>query len=138
MTYRLGGSKNVTVEVNNVLVNKEIHNVFGVIKGFTDPGRTFFLLESSTVDLFSRLHCASDMCLQIVTWSWGLRETPGVGVTPELLLAPPYCWNWPRLCAIWWRTVNNMLLCITTHTSSLGFSSNRLLCGVIYHINGNY
>nr|XP_046227572.1 transferrin receptor 1b [Scatophagus argus] len=39
LTYRLGGSENVTVEVNNVLVNREIHNVFGVIKGFTDPDR---------------------------------------------------------------------------------------------------
>ncbi|XP_075936537.1 transferrin receptor 1b [Anarhichas minor] len=39
VSYRLGGSKNITVEVNNVLVNKEIHNVFGVIKGFTDPDR---------------------------------------------------------------------------------------------------
>lgn len=36
--YKLGGSENITVEVNNVLVNKEIHNVFGVIKGFIDPG----------------------------------------------------------------------------------------------------
>ncbi|XP_070842116.1 transferrin receptor 1b [Chaetodon trifascialis] len=39
LAYRLGGSENVTVEVNNVLVNREIHNVFGVIKGFTDPDR---------------------------------------------------------------------------------------------------
>ncbi|TNN45031.1 Transferrin receptor protein 1 [Liparis tanakae] len=39
VAYRLGGSVNVTVEVNNVLVNKELHNVFGVIKGFTDPDR---------------------------------------------------------------------------------------------------
>ncbi|XP_044194832.1 transferrin receptor 1b [Thunnus albacares] len=38
-SYSLGGSKNVTVEVNNVLVNREIHNVFGVIKGFIDPDR---------------------------------------------------------------------------------------------------
>ncbi|XP_074478571.1 transferrin receptor 1b [Sebastes fasciatus] len=37
--YKLGGSANITVEVNNVLVNTEIHNVFGVIKGFTDPDR---------------------------------------------------------------------------------------------------
>ncbi|CAN9506468.1 unnamed protein product [Ophioblennius macclurei] len=35
--YTLGGVMNATVEVNNVLVNKEIHNVFGVVKGFTDP-----------------------------------------------------------------------------------------------------
>ncbi|XP_061569243.1 transferrin receptor 1b [Cololabis saira] len=39
VSYSLGGSKNVTVEVNNVLVNKGIHNVFGVIKGFSDPDR---------------------------------------------------------------------------------------------------
>ncbi|XP_071340776.1 transferrin receptor 1b [Trachinotus anak] len=39
VSYRLGGSKNITVEVNNVLVNREIHNLFGVIKGFTDPDR---------------------------------------------------------------------------------------------------
>ncbi|TKS87474.1 Transferrin receptor protein 1 [Collichthys lucidus] len=39
LTYSLGGSENVTVEVNNVLVNREIHNVFAVIKGFTDPDR---------------------------------------------------------------------------------------------------
>ncbi|KAA8580562.1 hypothetical protein FQN60_013520 [Etheostoma spectabile] len=37
VAYSLGGSENITVEVNNVLVNQEIHNVFGVIKGFTDP-----------------------------------------------------------------------------------------------------
>ncbi|XP_015246142.1 PREDICTED: transferrin receptor protein 1-like [Cyprinodon variegatus] len=39
VAYNLGGTQNITVEVNNVLVNKEIHNVFGVIKGFTDPDR---------------------------------------------------------------------------------------------------
>lgn len=40
VSYKLGGVMNITVEVNNVLVNTEIHNVFGVIKGFIDPGRT--------------------------------------------------------------------------------------------------
>lgn len=39
LSYTLGGVENITVEVNNVLVTKEIHNVFGVIKGFTDPDR---------------------------------------------------------------------------------------------------
>ncbi|KAF7660206.1 hypothetical protein LDENG_00286070 [Lucifuga dentata] len=39
LTYRLGGVVNITVEVNNVLVNRELHNVFGAIKGFTDPDR---------------------------------------------------------------------------------------------------
>ncbi|KAM8822736.1 transferrin receptor 1b [Spinachia spinachia] len=37
VTYRLGAGHNISVEVNNVLVNKEINNVFGVIKGFVDP-----------------------------------------------------------------------------------------------------
>uniref|UniRef100_A0A674D5Y3 Transferrin receptor 1b n=1 Tax=Salmo trutta TaxID=8032 RepID=A0A674D5Y3_SALTR len=39
--YTLGGasSEDVTVEVNNVLQDTEIHNVFGVIKGFTEPDR---------------------------------------------------------------------------------------------------
>uniref|UniRef100_A0A1A8GA85 Transferrin receptor (p90, CD71) n=1 Tax=Nothobranchius korthausae TaxID=1143690 RepID=A0A1A8GA85_9TELE len=41
--YKLGGIKNITVEVNNMLVNKEIHNVFGVIKGFSDPDRFIVL-----------------------------------------------------------------------------------------------
>lgn len=36
---RLGDESNVvTVEVNNVLTEKKIHNVFGVIKGIVDPG----------------------------------------------------------------------------------------------------
>lgn len=47
LAYSLGGSKNITVEVNNVLVNRKIPNVFGVIKGFIDPGRT--KLPPSTV-----------------------------------------------------------------------------------------
>ncbi|KAM6953380.1 transferrin receptor 1b [Aplochiton taeniatus] len=42
VTYRLGGvasDDNVTVEVHNTLVHTQIHNVFGVIKGFSDPDR---------------------------------------------------------------------------------------------------
>ncbi|XP_036073370.1 transferrin receptor 1b isoform X2 [Oryzias melastigma] len=39
VTYSLGGVQNITVEVNNQLVNTEIHNIFGVIKGFSDPDR---------------------------------------------------------------------------------------------------
>ncbi|XP_070774759.1 transferrin receptor protein 1-like [Enoplosus armatus] len=38
--YKLGEESNViTVEVNNVLTEKRIHNVFGVIKGFVDADR---------------------------------------------------------------------------------------------------
>ncbi|XP_023674311.1 transferrin receptor 1b [Paramormyrops kingsleyae] len=40
VTYNLGGDNDtVTVEVNNSLVEKMIHNVFGIIKGFVDPDR---------------------------------------------------------------------------------------------------
>ena len=35
---RLGDNDVVTVEVNNVLVEKKIHNILGVIKGLVDPG----------------------------------------------------------------------------------------------------
>ncbi|KAK1790747.1 hypothetical protein P4O66_014610 [Electrophorus voltai] len=38
--YKLGGEDDVaSVEVNNVLIEKKIHNVFGVIKGFIDADR---------------------------------------------------------------------------------------------------
>lgn len=37
---KLGDENNVIiVEVNNVLTEKKITNVFGVIKGFVEPGR---------------------------------------------------------------------------------------------------
>ena len=38
--HSLGDSEDiVTLEVNNVLVQKRINNVFGLIKGFVDPGK---------------------------------------------------------------------------------------------------
>ncbi|KAM9713192.1 transferrin receptor 1b [Menidia menidia] len=43
VSYSLGGQENVSVEVNNQPVSREIQNVFGVIRGFTDPDR-FVLL----------------------------------------------------------------------------------------------
>ncbi|KAM6989589.1 transferrin receptor protein 1-like [Tautogolabrus adspersus] len=40
LLYRLGGEGDtITVEVGNVLTEKKISNVFGVIKGFVDPDR---------------------------------------------------------------------------------------------------
>ncbi|XP_045908240.1 transferrin receptor protein 1-like [Micropterus dolomieu] len=39
-SYKLGDESDlITVEVNNVLTEKKIHNVFGVIKGFVDADR---------------------------------------------------------------------------------------------------
>lgn len=49
MIYRLGGQKNVTVEVNNILVTKVVRNVFGVIKGFVDSGSDDVSLSSLTI-----------------------------------------------------------------------------------------
>ncbi|XP_041824590.1 transferrin receptor 1b [Melanotaenia boesemani] len=43
VSYNLGGKESIIVEVNNVLVNSELHNVFGVIKGFADPDRYVLL-----------------------------------------------------------------------------------------------
>lgn len=49
MIYRLGGQKNVTVEVNNILVTKVVRNMFGVIKGFIDSGSDVIPLSPLTV-----------------------------------------------------------------------------------------
>ncbi len=40
--YKLGDDGDIiTVEVKNVLIQKKIHNVFGVINGYTDTGIIF-------------------------------------------------------------------------------------------------
>lgn len=94
LTYKLGGKENITVEVNNVLVNTEIHNVFGVIKGLTDPGKADIFSPSVLRwdDRFClNIHGVFDGDLQIATSSWELRGTPGVKVTPNPPLAP-LCW----------------------------------------------
>ena len=39
---KLGGDTDlITVEVNNILTERKITNVFGVIKGFVDAGKVF-------------------------------------------------------------------------------------------------
>ncbi|XP_076868264.1 transferrin receptor 1b [Brachyhypopomus gauderio] len=51
-SYKLGGSNSmVTVLVNNSKVHTRIHNVFGVIKGFTDPDR--YVVIGAQRDSFS-------------------------------------------------------------------------------------
>lgn len=45
---RLGDEKDIiTVEVNNVLTEKKVSNVFGVIKGIVDSGQTQLGLRKS-------------------------------------------------------------------------------------------
>lgn len=44
--HKLGGDSDIiTVEVNNPLTEKKIFNVFGVIKGFVDPGTVRILIS---------------------------------------------------------------------------------------------
>lgn len=44
--YQLGDQSDIiTVEVNNVLIEKKINNVFGVIKGFVDAGKIMSLIK---------------------------------------------------------------------------------------------
>ncbi|XP_037312516.2 transferrin receptor 1b [Pungitius pungitius] len=104
-TYRLGGGENVSVEVNNVLVNKEIHNVFGVIKGFVDPdeyvvlgaqrdawGRGYAKATVGTSVLIELAKAVSEMVEKdgfrprrsLVFASWSAGEYGSVGATEWL------------------------------------------------------
>ena len=99
VTYRLGGAsdgENATVEVNNVLVTKELHNVFGIIKGFTDPGVCVCVCVSTGLHRRYMGICTTScfhVCVfvfQISMWCWGHRGIPGVLVMQR----PP----WEPLC----------------------------------------
>ncbi|MED6252578.1 hypothetical protein ATANTOWER_013862 [Ataeniobius toweri] len=104
--YRLGDeSDTITVEVNNVLAEKKIHNVFGVIKGFVDSDRYVVIgaqrdawgpgFASSTVGtsvLVELARSISDMVKNdgfkprrsIVFASWSAGEYGSVGATEWL------------------------------------------------------
>ncbi|XP_040910444.1 transferrin receptor protein 1-like isoform X2 [Toxotes jaculatrix] len=103
---KLGDDNNViTVEVNNVLTEKRIINVFGVIKGFVDPDRYVVIgaqrdawgpgFASSTVGtsvLIELARAISDMVAHdgfkprrsIVFASWSAGEYGSVGATEWL------------------------------------------------------
>ncbi|XP_018609264.1 transferrin receptor protein 1-like [Scleropages formosus] len=104
--YKLGDiNDNVTVEVNNVLMEKKITNVFGVIKGFVDPDRYVVIgaqrdswgpgFAKATVGttLLMELACAlSEMVKNdgfkprrsIIFASWSAGEYGSVGTTEWL------------------------------------------------------
>ncbi|MEQ2249176.1 hypothetical protein ILYODFUR_026659 [Ilyodon furcidens] len=104
--YKLGDeSDTITVEVNNVLAEKKIHNVFGVIKGFVDSDRYVVIgaqrdawgpgFASSTVGtsvLVELARSISDMVKNdgfkprrsIVFASWSAGEYGSVGATEWL------------------------------------------------------
>uniref|UniRef100_A0A3Q0T5A9 Transferrin receptor 1b n=1 Tax=Amphilophus citrinellus TaxID=61819 RepID=A0A3Q0T5A9_AMPCI len=63
--YSLGGVENITVEVNNVLVNKELHNVFGVIKGFDDPDR--YIVLGAQRDAWGRGYARATVGTSVLT-----------------------------------------------------------------------
>ncbi|KAM8727995.1 transferrin receptor protein 1-like [Acanthopagrus schlegelii] len=103
---RLGDESDlITLEVNNVLVEKEIHNVFGVVKGFVDADRYVVIgaqrdawgpgFASSTVGtsvLVELARSISDMMKNdgfkprrsIVFASWSAGEYGSVGATEWL------------------------------------------------------
>ncbi|XP_077592175.1 transferrin receptor 1b [Stigmatopora nigra] len=99
------GGQNVTVEVNNVLVNTEIHNVFGVVRGFVDPdeyvvlgaqrdawGNGFARAAVGTSVLMELAEAFHDMVEKdsfrprrsIVFASWGAGDYGSVGATEFL------------------------------------------------------
>uniref|UniRef100_A0A8C6UVV9 Transferrin receptor protein 1 n=1 Tax=Neogobius melanostomus TaxID=47308 RepID=A0A8C6UVV9_9GOBI len=101
----LGGIKNITVEVNNVLGFKEIQNVFGVIKGFIDPdqyvvlgaqrdalGKGYARSTVGTSTLIELAKAIRDMVKKdgfrprrsIVFASWSAGEYGSVGATEWL------------------------------------------------------
>ncbi|MED6294823.1 hypothetical protein CHARACLAT_025050 [Characodon lateralis] len=104
--YKLGDERDtITVEVNNVLAEKKIHNVFGVIKGFVDSDRYVVIgaqrdawgpgFASSTVGtsvLVELARSISDMVKNdgfkprrsIVFASWSAGEYGSVGATEWL------------------------------------------------------
>uniref|UniRef100_A0A8P4KLU6 Transferrin receptor protein 1 n=1 Tax=Dicentrarchus labrax TaxID=13489 RepID=A0A8P4KLU6_DICLA len=104
--YKLGEEKDlITVDVNNVLTEKKIHNVFGVIKGFVDTDRYLVIgaqrdawgpgFASSTVGtsvLVELARSISDMVKNdgfkprrsIVFASWSAGEYGSVGATEWL------------------------------------------------------
>ncbi|XP_035525871.1 transferrin receptor protein 1-like isoform X2 [Morone saxatilis] len=104
--YRLGEEKDlITVDVNNVLTEKKINNVFGVIKGFVDADRYVVIgaqrdawgpgFASSTVGtsvLVELARSISDMMKNdgfkprrsIVFASWSAGEYGSVGATEWL------------------------------------------------------
>ncbi|XP_035474817.2 transferrin receptor 1b [Scophthalmus maximus] len=104
-SYRLGGVEEVTVEVNNSLVNTKIRNVFGVIKGVTDPdryvvlgaqrdawGRGYARATVGTSVLVELARAVSDMVKEdrfrpkrsLVFASWSAGEYGNIGATEWL------------------------------------------------------
>ncbi|KAJ8375885.1 hypothetical protein SKAU_G00064650 [Synaphobranchus kaupii] len=105
-TYHLGGENDtVTVEVKNILVERSIHNVFGVVKGLVDSDRYVVIgaqrdswgpgYAKSTVGtsiLLELAHAISDMVKNdnfrprrsIVFASWSAGEYGSVGATEWL------------------------------------------------------
>ncbi|XP_029002937.1 transferrin receptor 1b [Betta splendens] len=88
-SYRLGGTKNITVEVNNVLVNKELHNVFGVIKGFTDPDRYIVLgaQRDAWVNGYARAAVGTSVLMELAKAVHEMVENDGFRPRRSLVFA---------------------------------------------------
>uniref|UniRef100_A0A8B9H3D1 Transferrin receptor protein 1 n=1 Tax=Astyanax mexicanus TaxID=7994 RepID=A0A8B9H3D1_ASTMX len=85
--YKLGGDDDlVTVEVNNVLTEKKIHNVFGVIKGLVDAGMEYILSLGGARDATTYDDSMKNKIPRrsIVFASWSAGEYGAVGATEWL------------------------------------------------------
>ncbi|XP_053716932.1 transferrin receptor 1b [Synchiropus splendidus] len=89
VTYSLGGTKNITVEVNNVLVNRELYNVFGVIKGYIDPDR--YIVLGAQRDAWGRGYTqatvGTSVLLELARAVQQMVETDGVILRRSIVFA---------------------------------------------------
>lgn len=81
MIYRLGGQRNITVEVNNILVNKAVRNVFGVIKGSVDSGSDNIFLAPLTFSSYAFVHSFFYVCADRAVVLGAQRDAWGKGYT---------------------------------------------------------
>ncbi|XP_077365722.1 transferrin receptor 1b isoform X2 [Festucalex cinctus] len=86
---QMGGVEDVTVEVNNVLVNTEIHNVFGVVKGFVDPDE--YVVLGAQRDAwgkgYARAAVGSSVLMELAKAFQDLVEKDGVRPRRSLVFA---------------------------------------------------
>ncbi|XP_077410019.1 transferrin receptor 1b [Vanacampus margaritifer] len=86
---QMGGVEDISVEVNNVLVNTEIHNVFGVIKGFIDPDQ--YVVMGAQRDAwgkgYARAAVGSSSLMELANAFQDLVEKDGVRPRRSLVFA---------------------------------------------------
>ncbi|XP_019740296.1 transferrin receptor 1b [Hippocampus comes] len=86
---QMGGVEMISVEVNNVLVNTEIHNVFGVIEGFVDSDQ--YVVLGAQRDAwgkgYARAAVGSSVLMELAKAFKDLVERDGVRPRRSLVFA---------------------------------------------------